>query len=296
MDNQADPSKFRSSLRRLAGRWRQLLLLWLFVVPLTILFIREFIPPTYEVISLLRIEPAQPEILAPPNREATEVQNKNYLKTQIGLITSNRVLNPAIADPLVVNLPIIRNNKDPKANLLKKLKVTIIEDTNLIKVALELPNPDEAVTIVQSIVQSYLAQNTDYSRSANRDLMESLKLQLLKLGDEIKLKQDRLRDLNRKGRPAFLRPREMLNQKTATDPKQPTLNKVTPDQFTKLIDLQVQCDLDYLEAWRGSRRPGLSASGTSIKSTKRWKPAPRRSSERIPRWSRLWIRLKNPGS
>ena len=59
----------------------------------------------------------------------------------------------------------------------------IVENTNLIRIRLELPNPEEAVTIVQAVVQSYLTQNTDYSRSANRDLTESLKQQLLKIAD-----------------------------------------------------------------------------------------------------------------
>ena len=45
----------------------------------------------------------------------------------------------------------------------------------------------------------------------------------------------------------------MLNPKTETDPTQPTLNKVTQEQFAKLIDKQVQCDLDYLDALAQSR-------------------------------------------
>jgi hypothetical protein len=43
-------------------------------------------------------------------------------------------------------------------------------------------------------------------------------------------------------------PLGMLNPKTETDPTQPTLNKVTQEQFAKLIDKQVQCDLEYLDA------------------------------------------------
>ena len=127
----------------------------------TIWLIWVLIPPTYEVISLLRIESTQ---------GTTGVQHKPYLKTQVGLITSSRVLNPAIADPLAVNLPFIRDSKDPRRALLEKLKVTIIEGTNLIKVALNDPNPDEAATIVQSVVRSYLSQNMNYSRSSTRDV------------------------------------------------------------------------------------------------------------------------------
>ncbi len=44
------------------------------------------------------------------------------------------------------------------------------------------------------------------------------------------------------------RPSEILNPKTETDPAQPTLIKVTQEQFAKLIDKQVQLDLDFLDA------------------------------------------------
>ena len=132
--------------------------------------------------------------------------------------------------------------------------------------------------------------------AADRDLTESLKLQLVKLGDEIKSNQERLRDLNRKGRPAFLSPREMLNQKTATDPTQPTLNKVTPEQFTKLIDLQVQCDLDYLEALAQLEAARAVRERNFDKIHQEMEARARRSSERTPRLSRSWIRSKSPGS
>ena len=207
-----------------------------------------FIPPTYEVLSLLRIESAQPEILGPLNRGGIEVQNKTYLKTQVGLINSARVLNPAIADPLVVNLPLIKESKDPKTTLLEKLRVTIIEDTNLIKVALELPDPEEAVTIVQSVVQSYLAQNTEYSRSANRDLTESLKNQLLKLGEEIKSKRESLRELYRKGN-IVVKPEERLNSSNAdASAVQPVFKTMSEAHVQKMMDEIDHNELELIEA------------------------------------------------
>ena len=100
------------------------------------------------------------------------------MNTQIGLITSEKVLNLAVADPLVASLPWIKLSLDPKQDLRKKLLVEIVEKTNLIRVALELPDADQAVAIVESIVKSYLSHNSDYSRSANRDLTESLRKEL----------------------------------------------------------------------------------------------------------------------
>lgn len=237
-------------LRRLAGRSWQILMLWLVLSAAVAFLIYISIQPTYEAVSLLRIEPGTINPFEPLEREAavSETRNSTYLKTQVGLLTSAMVLNPAIADPLVVNLPTIRKAVDPKNDLQEKLNVVIVPGTNLIRIALESPNPEEAATIVQAVVQSYLTQNTDYSRSANRDLTESLKQQLSKIAHEIDLKRSMLKDLATRRAGGLIRPRELLNPKTETDPTQPTLNKATEEQFAKLIDKQVECDLAYLDA------------------------------------------------
>lgn len=237
-------------LRRLAGRLWQILMLWLVLSASVAFLIYLSIQPTYEAASLLRIEPGTINPFEPLERgaAASETRNSTYLKTQVGLITSAKVLDSAIADPLVVNLASIRKAVDPKTEILEDLKVVIVPGTNLIHISLELPNPEEAVTIVRAVVQSYLTQNTDYSRGANRDLTQSLKQQLLKIGSEIELKRSMMMELSKKGRAAPINPRGLLNPKTETDPTQPTLNKATEEQFAKLIDKQVECDLAYLDA------------------------------------------------
>ena len=226
----------RVILRVLGRHWWRILMLWLVVSAPIAFVIFMFIQPTYEAVSLLRIEPAVPDFLTPLNRGTGEGQNSTYLKTQVGLITSARVLDPAIADPLVVNLATIKKSVDPKSDLLEKLKVVIVENTSLIRVTLELPNPDEAVTIVQAVVQSYLAQNTDYSRSANRELTESLKQQLLKIGTDIDLKRSALKDLYKKGNVAVLKPEDRLNTNNNDgNAVQPTFKIVSEDHFQKMM-------------------------------------------------------------
>jgi polysaccharide biosynthesis transport protein len=238
----------RGILHRLAGRWWQFLLLWLMISAPIAFLIYVVIQPTYEAVSLLRIEPAVQDLLSPLNRGPVERQDSTYLKTQVGLIMSARVLNPAIADPLVVNLATIKKSADPRTDLLEKLTVVIVEDTNLIRIALESPNPEEAVTIVQAVVQSYLTQNTDYSRGANRDLTESLRQQLLKIATEIDLKRSMLKELSKRGNAAVVKPEDRLNPKTQTDPTRPTFKVLAEEQVAKLMDRLVQDDVEYLDA------------------------------------------------
>ena len=171
-----------------------------------------------------------------------------YLQTQVTLITSDRVLEPAVANTEVATLPTIKKSEDPKSDLRKNLLVEIVKDANLIRVALESPNPQEAVTIVNAVVESYLAQNIDYSRTANRDLTNSLEQQIKKLGTEINAKKKELKELVKKGKVAALKPREMLNTKTETDPTQPTFKVLPEAQIQQIVSEMVKTDLELFDA------------------------------------------------
>lgn len=242
------PVNSKIILRVLGRHWWRILGLWLVVSAPIAFLIYMVIQPTYEAVSLLRIEPAPQDFLSPMKAGLPDIQNSTYLKTQVGLITSGKVLEPAIADPLVVNLATIKKSQDPKTDLLERLKVTIVENTNLIRIALELSNPEEAVTIVQAVVQSYLTQNTDYSRSANRDLTESLKQQLLKIAAEIDEKRSKLKELNKKGNVSFIKPVDRLNANNDDDNGvQPAFKLVPEDHVHKMMAEMDETDLELIE-------------------------------------------------
>jgi polysaccharide biosynthesis transport protein len=238
----------RVLVQGLSRHWWKILALWLVLsVPLVFLIHRN-IQPTYTASSLLLIEPAQPDLFSPLKRGIDEGYNSIYLNTQVGLITSAKVLEPAIANPLVVNLPSIKQSLDPLSDLLQKLRVTIVGSTNLIRVSLELPNADEAVAIVQAVVQSYQSQNNDYSRGANKDLTESLKQQLEKIGTDIRAKRAKLKELYQKGNVKVTKPEDRLNTKTDADVAQPTFKTVSENRVEKMMDEMAQTDLQLIEA------------------------------------------------
>jgi polysaccharide biosynthesis transport protein len=238
--------KSRGVLSRVARRWRPLLLMWLVIsVPFAFL-ISRLIQPTYEASSLVKIEPVDPELFGPLRR--SENQSSSYLKTEVAVLTSDKVLEPVVANALVGNLPTIKMSQDPKREVREKMKVEIVENTNLIRIALELPNRNDAVTIVQAVVQSYFKQNTDITRRANRSLTGSLEEQAKKLSEQIEVKREALKTLYKNGKVAVLAPQTMLNGDAERDPTQPVLAKVPQDYYAKFIDRLAQCDFDCLEA------------------------------------------------
>ena len=153
----------RSVLGRLLSRWAQILFLSLLAfIPVSCL-IYYFVEPTYEAFSILRVEPAQPKLYSDRGQDNVDFRSVvPYLQTQIKLMTSDRVLEPAVSSSSVAKLPVIAKSEDPKADLRKKLEVEIQEDSYLIRVALELPNGDHAAKIVNAVVDSYLSYNKDY--------------------------------------------------------------------------------------------------------------------------------------
>jgi capsular polysaccharide biosynthesis protein len=241
-------TKAHGVLRRLAGRWLQILMLWLLISFVVTLLVHALVKPTYVAVSLLRVEPPDPDIFGPLERLSDDSRNLNNLQTQVNVITSNAVLEPALANPAVANLPVIKRAEDPRSDLREKLKVEIIGDTNLIRIALELADRNEAVAIVRAVTDACISQSVDFGRLENRFRTEAYERQLVKISKDIDSRKQILNDLIKQQKALAIIPLGMLNPKTETDPTQPTLNKVTEEQFAKLIDKQVQCDLDYLDA------------------------------------------------
>ena len=162
----------RILIRGLSRHWWRIMLCWLLLsAPLAVL-IYTMVEPTYEAVSLLRADPTAPDPYGPglhatPNMSADRI----YLLTQVKLITTNSVLDAALANPAIANLPMIRKAKDPKTTLREAMRVEIVgQNTYLLEVALASKDPVEAAAIVNAVVKAYTEQHADYYQKANRSL------------------------------------------------------------------------------------------------------------------------------
>jgi capsular polysaccharide biosynthesis protein len=234
-------------LRGLGRHWWRIFLLCLVVSAPLMTLIWFYIQPTYEASSLLRIDPAEPEVYGAIKSGTGDGRSVSYLQTQATLIKSKRVLEPAIASSLVVTLPLIKQSSDPMTDLQRKLSVGIIDEANLIRVALELPDPSQAATIVNAVVQSYLEDAKEYNRGANKDLREVLDRQLDALRKEISAKHTELKDLLKRGRVAILKPDQRLNTKSENDPAEPTFKSPSDDLVHRTMAEMMETDLARIE-------------------------------------------------
>ncbi len=248
-DSPASPIRRKGILNRITDRWWQISLLWIvFTVPL-LSVISLSVPPRFEAVSLLQVQPVVHELYgstvsAPVDPEIV----KPYLQTQVALITSERVLTTALASPQLNNLSFVRKSDNATSDLRKKLVVETMPDTHLIRVALALPEGKQAAAIVNSVVNSYLAYRGEFKRGENSILRRSLSAQFEKIQNEIKIKRANLQALARKSylpRGSVIPLNESGKQ---SDPAEPTFGSVTEELRDWVAGEMVKTDVDLIKA------------------------------------------------
>jgi succinoglycan biosynthesis transport protein ExoP len=245
-------------LRGLSRHWWRILLLWVVVSTPLAYLIYSLIRPSYEAFSMLQVQPTQGVLFNPMIPDSTErAIALPYLETQVNLITSNMVLDSALARPASANAvaisrqPMIANSKDPKSDLRKEMVVEILKNTFLIRVSLLSPDPEEAAAIVNAVVDSYLEQHGDYHRSANKALKKGLDEEIQMLDVKIAEKKKELKALIDKGNVKVFEKRVVRSNGDKEDgvtAPQSALATVTEEQYMQSTNALLQTEMDLLEA------------------------------------------------
>jgi hypothetical protein len=132
-------------------------------VPL-IYLIYVMIEPSYEAFSTILVDPYRPELYGTSVTGNFSTSVQLYLETVRNLILTDRVLNEALADKAAKDIPLLREtaSADPKVDLRKKLLVTIIPGTYLIRVSYGSSDRHEAFAVVKAVVDSFIRQHRDF--------------------------------------------------------------------------------------------------------------------------------------
>jgi capsular exopolysaccharide synthesis family protein len=239
----------RVLMRGLARYWWCILLLWLVISAPVAYLIIATVAPTYEAISRIRIEPAQPNLYDSSRQTSGSDMriSETYLQTQVNMMTTDRVLGRAVANQSVAALPMIKNSEDPNTNLREKIVVEIEPGAYMIRVALESKDGKEAADIVNAVVDSYLDENNRYTQSRDETLKANLTEQLRSLREEIERKRAEVQELYQKVSVQVAKP--VLNTAASKDEDegvQPTITSIDEQQVKAWINAMVQIDLDLL--------------------------------------------------
>jgi polysaccharide biosynthesis transport protein len=239
----------RTLLRGLTRHWWKILVLWVCVAVPIILAIYRFVEPTYEAVSTLLVEPNQTNMYEAIRHQNADLRTVTpYLQTQKNLLTSDKVLNDALADSSISSLSVIKNSTDPNADLKKDLSVKIIDEAYLIRIALELPDGTQAAKIVNAVVKAYLLYHTKYQASVNSAQTEELTKHLKFIDDDLKKKQAELHAYLAKG--TVEAPKATLNAdalKHDGDGTEPMFNTATDKEIQRVVDEIVKTGLELAE-------------------------------------------------
>jgi capsular exopolysaccharide synthesis family protein len=175
-------------IRVIVHHWWKILAIWAVLTAGAGAIIWRNVKPTYESASLLRVEPAGPNLFG------TGVEPEafsHFLETQVELIRSPAVVSSAIAsDPRVAGTALLRESRDPESELRGRLQVAILGGTYLIRVGLTTSDPNDGPTIIESVVKAYLVVANTWSNEKNRSQISRLEKYSLELSGKIDEKRD----------------------------------------------------------------------------------------------------------
>jgi capsular exopolysaccharide synthesis family protein len=228
--------------RALRRHWWQALLLWGVGSAFLVTMAQRRILPTYDATARVRVElPEQsPYVTQPSSFDLTE-----FKETQVKTVTSPVVLSLALTThPELHKFPRLQNTQDAETEIRQAVRVEIVPKTSLIEIGMTSLSPDEAVSIVNAVVEAYLAHS---SSTSNEDILrqiDRLKIAAEKHAAELNSKRELLRSLSNKIGAADAEGLKNSNMITTEDYRQWS-NQLTEAEFARI---STEAELQELRA------------------------------------------------
>ncbi|MCA9236873.1 MAG: polysaccharide biosynthesis tyrosine autokinase [Planctomycetales bacterium] len=170
------PGRPEQNLLALAWQSRWLVLLFMILGGTAGWLLLQRAVPRYTSGSKIYVERNLPQIL---DSSLSVGQSASYLFTQAEIIRSTSVLAAAVESPEIAQLETIRNavrtGENPLALLREALMVSVGANDEIITVALELPNAEDASRLVNAIVAAYIDKYAADRKSSAVDILTILR-------------------------------------------------------------------------------------------------------------------------
>lgn len=232
------------ALRAVARHWWQILGLWLAGTALAWYLIMSHVKPQFEAASLLRVEPSNRDLFG---TGAAGESFEPYLETQVQLITSPNVIAAALADPKAASVKILKDSADPEAELRRKLLVSLVPRSYLIRVVMISPSAADAATAVNLVVDAYLKTAEEWSDGMTRAQIKSLENYQRQLQDQADERKEVWLALASKSNVEMQLNDSALAQPGANLPV-PARNKATVEEYRRVKDELFRVTVQLAEA------------------------------------------------
>ncbi|HTQ41047.1 MAG TPA: AAA family ATPase [Pirellulales bacterium] len=151
--------------------------------------------PDYAPTATLRIASHQPSLLDAKGNEAEQATFDVYKKTQQQLLRDRFVLNAALRDPTVAQLPIVKQQLDPVEWLQKEIVITFPGDAEILQISIHSQNPATAAAVVNAVCDAYVDRIVHAERDERLNRLQSLEKLYNDAEEKVRQKRSELKEL-----------------------------------------------------------------------------------------------------
>jgi len=245
--------------RAFRRHWWQILLLWSLGSALGMFMARSRIKPTYEAVARVRVEPGEQSLYTAKNSGAL-IDYSEFKEMQASTVTSPVVLGLALTEhPELYRYPKLQGASDAEQAMRKLLRVTILPKTSFIEIAMTSTQANEAVDMVNAVLEAYLKNAADISDDETKQRIAHLKKDIEARTVEVELKRAEWKKLSDQIGAADIDGVKDSNSITTDD------YRLWSDQLARveMERMSSQAELDYL---RGERlNPARAGDGKALK-------------------------------
>jgi capsular polysaccharide biosynthesis protein len=153
-----------------------------------------FFPVQYEAYALLKVASKPPAVLG--QGPVADVDFAIFKRTQVQLMLSSVVLNGTLREPAIFRLSMVQAHRDDPVSWLKgQLIIDYPDDAEIMRIALKGKRRDEAIKLVDQVVDVYLKEIVQHDKQMRLDNEEKLRRAYEKQSADYQKELDALRTL-----------------------------------------------------------------------------------------------------
>jgi succinoglycan biosynthesis transport protein ExoP len=191
----SDPAfDFNELLRACRRRWLLCLLVGLLlgIAGTAAAWVLMPITTKYTARTLLQVSSRAPKIVFDAE---SQPDFGSYQRTTIALIKSRLVLQAALKQPGILQLPTMKQLQDPITWLEKNILADFSIGPEILRIALNGENQEEITQIVEAVRDSYLSEVVDKEKNRRRDRLQEIENLWKRYDDTLRDKRAKLRKL-----------------------------------------------------------------------------------------------------
>jgi hypothetical protein len=145
--------------------------------------------------TLLHVARVRPSVLRPTANQEAESDFETYKRTQAVLVKSRLVLNAAMRDARVADLPVVTRQADPIEWLEKLVEVSFPDNGEVMRIEVRLADAKESLPLADAVTDAYLREIVNAEKLDRTRRLDTLRAALHQYDRTLRNKRNALRTL-----------------------------------------------------------------------------------------------------